>query len=118
LGISPNQHPEFYAKDFTEDVEILLSFYEGRSPSAIPPVTGEDMITNWKNYGGYYDRVKAIVGLAHAMLDANRLFPSGYAIKALVSAGVENRYQRKLIFSSLSPIFSTALTRRFARMMR
>ena len=76
MGISPNQHPEFYAKDFTEDVEILLSFYEGRSPSAIPPVTGEDMITNWKNYGGYYDRVTAIVGLAHAMLDANRLFPS------------------------------------------
>jgi len=71
-----NQHPEFYAKDFSADVEILLSTYEGRRTSAIPPVTGEAMLTNWTKWGGYYDRVKTMVGLAHAMLNANRLFSS------------------------------------------
>ena len=105
MGISRNKRPEFYAKDFTEDVEILLSFYEGRRPSAIPPVTGEDMITNWKNYGGYYDRVKAIVGLAHAMLDANRIFPSPVLPKLSLS-------RIRALLTSFSPANATASVRK------
>ncbi len=35
------------------------------------------MIDSWKHWGGgYYGRVENIIGLAKAMLDANRLFSS------------------------------------------
>jgi len=63
------------------------------------------MITNWKNYGGYYDRVKAIVGLAHAMLDANRLFPSPVLPKQFL-------IRIRALLTSFSPANATASVRK------
>jgi len=63
------------------------------------------MITNWKNYGGYYDRVKAIVGLAHAMLDANRLFPSPVLPK-------QSLIRIRALLTSFSPANVTASVRK------
>lgn len=68
------QHRNFYLKDFAKDVDILLYAYEGRNPSATPPVTGEWMIDGWKRMDFYGAREEAVVGLAEAMLKANRLF--------------------------------------------